>query len=140
MVRQPIRDVLSNVMGALLKCKSLSTWVVPSNLRYTAVDEQFNTYDKTTVIRSEEGDSSRDFVGTSNSLHWYNALHLRELTLTGGGNGNIPLGDTWSHELPSTGTILPKHTSPQLKPNVIVDLAFPYKLYLPSINGFTWTV
>jgi hypothetical protein len=46
----------------------LSTWVVPSNLRYNASMNSilFNS-DKTTVIRSEERDSSRDLVGTSNS-------------------------------------------------------------------------
>ncbi|MGA9150903.1 MAG: YoaK family protein [Candidatus Nitrosopolaris sp.] len=49
-----------------VEMQKLSTWVVPSNLRYTSVDEQFNTCDKTTVIRSEGRDSSR-VVGTSNS-------------------------------------------------------------------------
>jgi hypothetical protein len=34
------------------------TWVVPSKLCLTPGDEQFNTCDKTTVIRGEERDGS----------------------------------------------------------------------------------
>ena len=50
--------------------------VIPSNLCYTAVDEQIDTCDITAVIGCKEGDGFCDFVWVAYPSKWYSAYKV----------------------------------------------------------------